>query len=74
MAKDIVWENGAGITDGDDGEKMPFFPKSSGPKPVSDAQRKWIREIRRNNPLAPKFEGKTFDEAYEYISKWRYYE
>jgi hypothetical protein len=67
MKKDIIFENGMGYKDGDDGETVLFGRG----RVASEAQLKYIADIRRKNPYAPRFNGKTSAEASDYIKKYK---
>lgn len=75
MNDDIIFENGMGYKDGDDGETVIFgrgrSSSTATPTPPTEAQKKYIRDIRRKNPDAPRFTGKTSAEASEYIKKYK---
>ena len=75
MNDDIIFENGCGLVDGDDGETIIFgrgrVGSTATPTPPTEAQKKYIRDIRRKNPDAPRFTGKTSSEASDYIKKYK---
>lgn len=72
MKKDIIFENGMGYKDGDDDETIIYGRGRVGSTatPTPD-QLKFIADIRRKNPHAPRFTGKTSAEASDYIKKYK---